>query len=469
MKKIIVCFLVFMLLTVGVNSFFVEGITIEEIKQNNLKINIKEYDYINPSFYKTWEHKDFGAAFGYKSIVYNGNIYQIVRLGQKEGYVVLNDTVCIVKYDANTGKVLNFDILTEEITAGPEALIQHKNQIYVLGTHTDRKEENNNFVLKYDLDLKLENIYYIFNSNDYRYSPLDMVSDNENIYITGTVKKNEEDADRDIFVAKFDSNLGLVWNTSWDYERKNQDLTWTGSIITTYGNYVYVTGCLSSNDDGFLLKISKKDGISDFVITENVYEGCAVDAANEQIYVAYPYSINGGSNIKLCAYDINLNLTWCEILDIAKDDIVEDILVSGDSIYITGTVVEIDPSEPLNPMLSNAYILKYNLLDNCEDWTKLVKEKTSYGFSINADDNNLYLSGAIVKIIGLRLYSFVLKCTKEGKIKSKILNHKKIDKNKFFLSFFNKMLVDFPDLNLLFKNIIDFLKITSKELVGCRS
>lgn len=460
MKKTIGCILLCVLLIASANTIPVLGMVLERNEQGEIGINVKNYEFIDPDFFKTWEHDDYGAAFGYRSIVHNQDIYQIVRLGQKDGYVVVNDTVCVVKFDGSTGEMLKCNIFEEGEAAGPDSFVVHGNQIYVLGSYQDSKEKNDSFVLVYDLNLNLNNKYYILNSENHKFYPLDMISDGEYIYVTGTVKKKEENADKDIFLAKFDGNLNLVWNATWDFNGQNQDMTWTGSVIANSDNYVYVTGELRGNRDGFLLKISKSDGLSDFVIQENVYEGCSIDAAEERIYVAYTYPIDEGANIKLCAYDTDLNLKWSKTFDVAQDEMVEDILVTGNSIYITGTAVEFDPKDPMNPMLFNAYILKYDLEEGCKDWVKLVKEKCSYGFSINCDKNSLYLSGAITKIIGLRLYSFVLKCSKDGKIKTKgIPPLKKIqNKNQNFLSFLDKILNVFPGFGTLLQKIIDTVK-----------
>lgn len=458
MKKTIISILIIALLILGGKTITSTQINIEKENQNESKVQSKNYDFIDPTFFKTWEHRDFEAAFGYRSLVYNHNIYQIVRLGQIEEYVVINDTICVVKYDSDTGEILNVNVFDEKETAGPHAILEYNNQILVLGSHTYRKEKNNSFVISYDLNLNLNNIYYILNSKNFSYSPIDMISDGENLYITGTVKKNEENAERDIFVAKFNSKLELVWNTSWDYNKKNQDMSWTASIIDIDDNYVYVTGELGGGKDGFLLKISIENGSLDFVIEEHVYEGCSVDTAGGKIYVSYTFAAKDGSNIKLCAYDEDLNLSWSKIFDIAQEDVVDDMLATEDFIYITGTAVEFDPEDPLNSLVYNAYILKYDLKDECEDWTKLVKEKASYGFSINADEDSLYLSGSITKIIGLRLYSFVLKCSKEGKDKSKIDTSEKIEKNKKFLRILNKVSILFPNIGILLKKILDTVK-----------
>jgi len=458
MKKEIVSILICALLLIGGKTVTSMKVNIEKENEKELKVQGKDYDFIDPTFFKTWEHRDFEAAFGYRSLVYNHNIYQIVRLGQIEEYVVVNDTICVVKYDSYTGEILKINVFDEKDTAGPDAIVEFNDQIMVLGSHIYRKEKNNSFVISYDLNLNLNNIYYILNSKNFSYSPIDMISDGEHLYITGTVKKNEEKADRDIFVAKFDSKFDLIWNTSWDYNEKNQDMSWTASTIDTDDNYVYVTGELEGGKDGFLLKISKENGSSDFVIEEHVYEGCSVDIAGGKIYVSYPFETNDGSNIKLCAYDKDLNLNWSKIFDIAQEDVVDDMLATKDFIYITGTAVEFDPEDPLNSLIYNAYILKYDLRDDCEDWTKLVKEKASYGFSINADEDSLYLSGSITKIIGLRLYSFVLKCSKEGKGKIKTVSSEKIVKNKNFLGILNKISIVFPDIWILLQKIVDTVK-----------
>ena len=139
--------------------------------------------------------------------------------------------------------------------------------------------------------------------------------DYDNIYLVGKTD-NFSVGETDIFVAKFDFDGNLLWNTTW------------GTTDYDYGN------------------------------------GIVVDS-NNNTYVVGTFGFGTGTNATLTKLDADGNIAWMRILgEKYKKDQGSAIDIDGNAIYITGfgeTWGDVDDQ--------NLFLAKYDLAGN-QDWLK---------------------------------------------------------------------------------------------------
>lgn len=279
--------------------------------------------------------------------------------------------------------------------------IDSTDDIYVAGSYDNGSGWENAFVIKFDNSgIYLGNITWGGSSPDLAYAI--SIDSEDNFYITGSTQSFEIDGSSDIFIAKYNGYLNLIWSKvipgGAGTANSGNDLVIddNNNIYLVGNNVSYPSGFASY--DVFIAKYNST-GMQVWNCTwgtsndEDAY-GIALDSQNN-IYISgfigY-YSVGIDTNVSLVKFD-NFgneiwNVTWDRDLSISLDVGGRISLDSKDFIYISGAT-ESAPSE------FNSTLFKYNSSGNLiwmEEWGG---GGVDFGNDIYIDDisDNLYLTG----------------------------------------------------------------------------
>jgi len=135
----------------------------------------------------------------------------------------------------------------EEIYQSPRRIMIDDNHVYVVGrTWTSETEDSNIFLLKYDSDGGLVwNITLDSRTLDWS-NEFAMTTDA--IYVTGATLPNSTARDRDVLLLKVDKNGMPLWNRTWGgIKHDNEPSFEEGNDVEVLDEYAYVIGT-TTND-----------------------------------------------------------------------------------------------------------------------------------------------------------------------------------------------------------------------------
>jgi len=151
------------------------------------------------------------------------------------------------------------------------------------------------------------------------------------IYIVGEVNISGE---KYAFIAKYNERGKLEWNKTLDKDA-------TASDLVVYDDNIYVVGTIGKNDKNiFISKVSDSGNI----LWTKTWGGSSDDVAggiaayNDAIYIC-GYTKGFGAlqkDVVLLKYNLNGNITWQKVWGKSGNEEGKDIAVSNNGIYIVG-------------------------------------------------------------------------------------------------------------------------------------
>lgn len=236
---------------------------------------------------------------------------------------------------------------------GPKRMTVDRSSIYVTGrTLSFGVGESNAFLLKYDLKGNLKwNVTWESPNFDSAY---DLVAYGDDIYITGftTVSTRPKEEDMDVFLAKFDKDGQLLWNTTWggigwmgepsrDYSR---DIEVLDGFIYIVGTTTHDASSLSEQD----ILLLKYDSEGQLIWEKNLgmpstYEyGNCLEVEGDALYVAGMFMDLRSPSTRiedqfLAKLDSDGRLLWNITWGGAGSDSCKGMVLHEGDIYITGS------------------------------------------------------------------------------------------------------------------------------------
>ncbi len=346
------------------------------------------------SAYTSWETivgsslREFGQALEIDS---NGNIFvasHVYNNSNYDGYLIRFDNQGNYEWNVTWGGNGQDEVF--------DIAIDSYDDIYVAGSYDNGTGTGNAFVIKFDNSGNyLGNITWGGSSDDY----IDAISidSEDNFYIIGSTYSFKIDGSSDIFIAKYNRSLNLIWRKV--IPGGPGSTNWGRDLVIDDNNDVYLVGTnISASYDVYIVKYNSTGtqvwnrtwGTSD---NEEGY-GIALDSQNN-IYVLGSIGVFGLApdlNISLVKFD-NFgneiwNVTWDRDLSVSFDFGSRMSLDSKGFIYISGAT-EHAPSE------FNSTLFKYNSSGNLiwmEEWGGGGDELANDIYIDNATDN-IYLTG----------------------------------------------------------------------------
>lgn len=261
------------------------------------------------------------------------------------------------------------------------------------------------FLVKYNSYLTpLWNTSWKINQFD---SPSEMLIDNnDNIFITGTLWENPTNSSSDyvknVFLVKFNSTGGLLWNTTWttmtDEHANSLALDQTGNV--------YISGSTTHPDGSlFILKYSP-DGIyqwnSTYASTHSVANDLTINDVGEIFIAGYTTSPHP-KEILLVKFNSTGNALWnVTVGGLGSEDIGKAVTLLGTDIYLVGT------TESLATNYLDTIVLKFNVTGHLQ-WNRTRDEE--YGESITIrPDGNIVVIGNYLQTNGI----FAVEYSPEG-------------------------------------------------------
>jgi len=413
MKKIIICItLVSCLLIssiVSVNALNIQT-TNENNEQNPLRNILDKKDIFNtikqddnlysgnslstdfdgnifPAYFNTWGEEYLGCWPGVKTTVYDGYLYQPVRVDT----LVYDEWMGILKYNASDGSLCDFEIYYDN-TASCLTMIILDNYLYISGLNYDA---GYSLIVKYNISGDSINFEQSLTLPYYYLIARNICTDGYNIYICGDDATNDS-----LLLQKYNTDLEPIWIEPKTWNRPYEDECWG---MTFYDGSIFLTG-VSSDDNSinsFVLKFDSDGNLLEETIglNDNLV-GCVIKGYEGKIYVVYGHVNKFPPNIdfQIVSYTTDLVNIWTsEHYDYCNYDQVTDIVIVEDYIYMGGFVWGIDWMSGMASYL-NSFILKVDISNGEKIWWKVVDapgtEPGAAAMGICADESNLYLSGA---------------------------------------------------------------------------
>ncbi|TFF89387.1 MAG: hypothetical protein EU549_00795 [Promethearchaeota archaeon] len=305
---------------------------------------------------------------------------------------------------------LNNSFLTEEIIkdAGEDdkaedVVVDYSGNIYIVGSTDSFGANRDVWLLKYNSCGGLvwdKNWNGVFNDDDWGYG---ITLDHDgNVYIAGTTYTSQG---RQMLLLKFNNSGDFEWSSEWGYdgsadiaydlviEEETKDLYLTG--YTVGGGSGHDIVLVKFNQNG-VYQWNKTFGRSDY----DIGYGIAFDSAH-YIYITGFLNATGENgqfgNSTLLKYDTQGNFIFNKDFKSANTVNGYDIAIdSKDSIYMTGTI-DIAPSPPQDYEI---LLLKYNTTGHYQ-WNQtygtpygLNQPIDDYGLGITIDSNDdIFLAG----------------------------------------------------------------------------
>ena len=353
------------------------------------------------SAYTSWEKitgsslNEYGQALEIDS---NGKIYVATQIVNNSNY-----DGCLFSFDNQGNYEWNVSWGGDFVDYAYDIAIDSYDDIYVAGKYDNTSVYawgGNAFVIKFDtLGNYMGNITWGGSSDDGAQSIA--IDSEDNFYITGATQSFKIDGDWDIFIAKYNRSLNLIWSKVIPGGGKGNmghDLVLddNNNLYLVGNNVTYPSG--SATYDVFIAKYNSAGmqvwnrtwGTSD---DEEAYS-IALDSQNN-IYISGIIGFKGigsDTNVSLVKFD-NFgneiwNATWDRDLSDSFDAGYGISIDSKDFIYISGTT-ESEPSE------LNSTLFKYNSSGNLiwmEEWGG---GSWDIGYDVYIDEtlDNIYLTG----------------------------------------------------------------------------
>ena len=283
-----------------------------------------------------------------------------------------HDYTTLEKFDVNGISQWREVVGNSHYTHAQSMLVdQNNSSVYIVGVVVGGDELNSKptigdkdiFILKFDFDANL--LWTVVDGTVQTDQPFDMALDSSgNIYITGytlgdfdgTSAKN-----RDIFIAKYDSNGNLKWK-----RQLHEDAAQNAYGITVdSSDNIFITGRASDDTD---------------------HTGVTFDG----------HPIQGHGDIFVLKYDTNGSKLWSQLLGTVENEAGFGIATdTNDSVYIVGyTKGDLDGHVSLGT--EDPFILKYDTNGTLILSNQMSSDKNEVFYKLIIDSNGLiYTSGYI--------------------------------------------------------------------------
>lgn len=261
------------------------------------------------------------------------------------------------------------------------------------------------WIAKYDTDLGLIKNITINGSGDGDDIGYTMDLDgNGNLFIIGYISETSEN--HNIWVAKYDLNLNLQKNITINGSQNDNDDGY-GIIVDQDGN-VYIAGTVTNTGTGNDIYLAKYD--NNLVLLDSIILDGPSSSTDKGRFLAFDsignLYVSGSMSQVGTNYDIWLgkfdsDLNFINQTIIAGPTTGEDkgygmFFDDTDTIYITGTMTE--PSQGYNIWLAK-YTTNFVLLKNETYDGPINGEDVAYSMFLN-DDGFIYLTGVYTEIVG---------------------------------------------------------------------
>ena len=350
----------------------------------------------------------------------NNNVYVTgYTKGDLDGNTNAGDTdIFIAKYNTHGTKQWTKLLGTSVDEKGYGIAVDSSGNVYVTGYTEGDLVGNTNagdwdiFIAKYDTNGTKQWAKLLGTSGgDGGYGIV--VDSSGNVYVTGHTKGdldgNPNAGDRDIFIAKYDTNGTKQWTKLLGTSGNEKGY---GIVVDSSGN-VYITGYTTGDLHG-----NTNAGLYDIFVTKydpsgtkqwtkllgtsgnEKGEGIVVDSSGNVYVTGYTTGdLDGNTNagnwdIFIAKYDTNGTKQWTKLLGTSSIDYGLGITAdSSSNVYVTGyTKGDLDGNT--NAGDRDIFIAKYDT-NGTKQWTKLLGTLSNdYGFGITADSNsNVYVTG----------------------------------------------------------------------------
>ena len=258
------------------------------------------------------------------------------------------------------------------------------------------------FIRKYTHDGNLEWNKIYHTQDDDIFSDIKLYD--SGIYVCGN-RENTSMNIHDAFVAKYDVNGNLIWNTTWGGNVSDNVYS-----MAVDDSGVYLLGYTGNFTAGIFYSLLLKydlDGNYQWNKTwgPDAYQlGGALTIDSSAVYAVG----DNAFSVFILKYDKNGNVIWNRTWgETGFLCVSSSVSVDTDTLYFTGSIRNLSKSD------ENVFILKYNL-----DGT-LIKEKIWGGPKVDSpntivtDDTNLYITGITNSYGSSAGNVYVLKCDKD--------------------------------------------------------
>jgi len=353
------------------------------------------------SAYNSWEKivgsslSEYGRALEIDS---NGKIFVATQVINNSNY-----DGCLFSFDNQGNYEWNVSWGGDFVDYAFDIAIDSHDDIYVAGKYDNTSVYawgGNAFVIKFDtLGNYLGNITWGGSSDDGAQSIA--IDSEDNFYITGATQSFKIDGDWDIFIAKYNRSLNLIWskvipgggkgNMGHDLVLDdNNNLYLVGNNVTYPSGFATYDVFIAKYNSAGMQVWNRTWGTSN---DEEAY-GIALDSQNN-IYISGiigPKGFGSDTNVSLVKFDNFGNEIWNVTWDRGPSDNFDAgygiSIDSRDFIYISGTT-ESGPSE------LNSTLFKYDSSGNLiwmEEWGG---GSWDIGNDVYIDDvlDNIYLTG----------------------------------------------------------------------------
>jgi len=343
------------------------------------------------AYFNTWDGEQDNVYGTYRLIINDGYLYQPVQVYKDVPY---DEWVAILKYNASDGSLCDFEVYYDQPTnCGKKVVVIIDNWLFVNGLNYDT---GYSFIVKYNISGDSITFEESLTLPYHRAVLWNLCTDGYNIYICA-----DNESDGSLLLQKYNTDLEPIWS---------EPKKWNGLLInnecndmTFYDGSIFVTGETFGNDtnaNSFVLKFDSNGNLLKEIIESNYLGGWAIKGYNGKIYVANEvFSVFGLFDFLVSAYDTDLVNLWTSErynYGILHLDIVLDIVIVDDYIYMAGWVTGIDWRNWL-AFYEKGFIIKLDISNGEKIWWKTVDAPGNKPWTdasgICADESYLYLSG----------------------------------------------------------------------------